>query len=181
MDNIYQKYVDRRHRKSRKARAPQFYRCFYTGMVLQKKVDPFSGYTIEHLIPKMLIKTIPQTTAKMIFDKAQRVPAVSIINHLIGHAPLRVKFDLRDFLSNNRADSSLSEDEQLEHYAHMTRLFLERFKTPVDGIVINHMPWYYKSLYNPEHAQILFQKYYALLTTEERILLAIKNKDINYG
>lgn len=174
VDRITEKYLERHRRKSRKAKAPKFFTCFFTGMTLPRKVDPFSGYTVEHIIPKYLLKAVPQGRKRIDFDKAQRVPAVSIINHMIGHAPIRVKFELRDYLKTIPLPDGDSDDEKLEKYVHWTRIFLEQYQTAIGDIQIKHMPWYYNSLVISEHREILFHKYYELLTTEEQILLALR-------
>lgn len=176
MDSLTEKYVERHARKSRKARTPKTFICFFTGLELPRKVDAFSGYTVEHLIPKFLLRVIPQSSTRLKFDKAQRVPAVSIINHMIGHAPIKVKFALRKYLHDVVVDNTLTDDEKLEEYVHHTRVFLVQFKTVVDDTLISHMPWYYASLAEYDHSQVLYQKYVSLLTPEEHILLLLKEK-----
>lgn len=169
-------YLDRHNRRSRASRQPKWFTCFFTGMTLPKRVDPWSGYTIEHLVPKSLLKPIPQNLQrKMKFDRYHRVPAISIINHMIGHAPLVVKFGLRDYLKSQKPARLLTEDERIEFYVHHTRLYLEQFKVSVGEHKVNHMPWYYSSMEEQEYRDKLFEVYYNLLTGEERILLLMRD------
>lgn len=169
-------YYVRRHKlRSRKSRQSPTFTCFYTGLTLHKKVDPFSGYTIEHLVPKFLIRTIPQTVQhRTKIGKLHRVPAISIINHLIGHAPLIVKFGLRDHLQSLLIDDTIPLDDRIEFYARETRLYLDQFKVTIGEHRVNHMPWYYASMAEQEYRDKLFDAYYGLLTREEKILLAMK-------
>ena len=169
-------YVDRHKRRSRKGREPRYFTCFFTGMTLAKRVDAWSGFTVEHLVPKSLLKPVPQNIQrKMKFDRLHRVPAISIINHLIGHAPLIVKFGLRDHLHKQTPSSLLTEDERIEFYVHHTRVYLDQFKVTVGRHRINHMPWYHASMETKEHRDKLFEVYYSLLTQEEKILLYMRD------
>lgn len=171
-------YIDRHKRKSRLGRQPKTFTCFYTGMTLPRTVNPFSGYTVEHLVPKSLLKNVPQTIQhKMKFTRAHRVPSISIINHMIGHAPLVVKFGLRDYLTSLSVSRVLTDDERIEFYVHHTRLFLDQFKIVVDEYEVKHMPWYWNSVQELSHSQELFRHYWRLLTREERALFILKNQD----
>lgn len=168
-------YLERRRRKSRKSRQPTTFTCFFTGMTIYKKVDPFGGYTIEHLIPKLLLKTVDQNLARITgLGKMNRVPAISIINHLVGHAPLAVKFGLRDYLRSVEVNRHMSVDDQIEVYARATRQYLDQFKVTIGEHRVNHMPWYYACMAEQEYRDKLFTAYYDLLTPEERVLLEMR-------
>lgn len=173
-------YIARHKHRSRKSRQHSYFTCFYTGLILHKRVDPFSGYTVEHLVPKFLIRNIPQVyLQKFKFDKVHRVPAISIINHLIGHAPLIVKYGLREYLHAYPVDRSRSVDDQIEEYVHATRLYLDQFKVMIGEHQVNHMPWYYASMVEQEFRDKLFDIYYSLLTKEEKILWQIRELNEN--
>lgn len=164
-------YLQRRRRRSRKSRQSKYFTCFYTGLTLHKKVDPFSGYTVEHLLPKTLLKVVNQNAARHSgLSIHNRVPAISIINHLIGHAPLRVKFGLRDYLHRVEIDAHKSIDDKIEIYVRATREYLDQFKVTIGRHRVNHMPWYYASMTEQEYRDRLFRVYDSLLTNEERIL-----------
>lgn len=165
-------YYLRRHKKrSRKSRQNPAFTCFYTGLTLYKKVDPYSGYTVEHLLPKTLLKAVNQNAARHSgLGIKNRVPAISIINHLIGHAPLRVKFGLRDYLHSLKIDPRISVDDQIERYVHATREYLDQFKVTIGQHRVNHMPWYYASMVEQTYRDRLFAVYNSLLTDEERVL-----------
>lgn len=168
-------YVTRHKRKSRKSRQPNLFTCFYTGMTIHKKVDPFSGYTIEHLVPKTLLRVVNQNFARHSgLGIRNRVPSISIINHLIGHAPLVVKFGLREYLRNLEVAPGQSQDDLIDTYARATRQYLDQFKVTIGEHRVNHMPWYYASMAEQEYRDKLFGVYYALLTPEEKTLLRLK-------
>lgn len=175
--SLYLKYLERHARRSRKARQDKTFTCFFTGLVLPKSVDSFSGYTVEHLIPKSLLRGLPQTRERFRFDKIQRVPSVSIINHLIGHAPLSVKFGLRDFLHEHEPRKILTQDEQIMRYVDLTRLYLSQYRVTINGDVVTHMPWYWASMAEPHYRKKLFDRYWGLLTETERGLFKMRFSD----
>ena len=173
-------YIQRRQNRSRKSRQPNTFTCFYTGLTLVKRADTFSGYTIEHLLPKFLLKNLSQQSQrKYKFDRIHRVPSISIINHLIGHAPLIVKYGLRDYLRNMTVDKTLPIDDQIEQYVHGTRRYLDRFRVIIGEHRVNHMPWYYASMAEQDFRDHLFGIYWGLLTHEERILWMLREEKRN--
>jgi hypothetical protein len=167
-------YVERNRHRSRKSRQPEYFECFYTGMILPKEIDPYSGHTIEHLIPKTALRGAQQTKIRREFDRIQQVDSVSIINHLIGHAPLRVKYELRDYLARNRHPPILTTEERLEWYVRLTRKFLDGWRIRIPERRINHLPWYYRSMAIPEDRAILHRRYIELLTDEELRLIDLR-------
>lgn len=168
-------YIQKNRHKSRKSRGPEFFECFYTGMILPKIVDAYSGYTVEHLIPKTALRGAQQTKLRREFDKIQQVGSVSIINHLIGHAPLRVKYELREFLLGRKLSHILTQEERLEEYVRLTRRFLEGWKIHLPDRRINHLPWYYRSMSVPADRALLHRRYLDLLTDEELRLLDLRD------
>ena len=76
-----------------KAMARKHTHCFFTGLPLIK------SDTVEHLLPRAILKNHSFRVRRTLVKKANIiVMANSRINNLVGNAPLKVKFAIRDML-----------------------------------------------------------------------------------
>lgn len=105
--------------------------CFYSGLDLTEQSAEL--WSLEHIIPRYLFKHHNQYTIfNMPFNIA---PCLDGINPLIGAAPLRVKFGLKKFLSEQIIPHWMPLAKKIETYEYLTKVYLTRYR------VHNRFPW----------------------------------------
>lgn len=145
--------------------------CFYTGLTQSMKPDLYYGHSIEHLLPKALMHQLPNGRKKNKLNALHRVPAIAIINQIIGHAPLKVKFELKEHLHSFPMFPKMDIKKKIDAYVLITKAFMSKYKAKDSkGNTIPHLPWYWESIEDPEHKEVLRREYFKMLTPEELAL-----------
>ena len=151
--------------------------CFFTGLVLHRTDHRIYGYSIEHLVPRASLKSFHQCpNRRKHLDRIHRVDAATIINSYIGHAPLSVKYGLREYLRTQEEVEffpKMTPAQRVQTYAILTQKFLARYHVDVDGKTVRLLPWYWESAVNPKIKLALFKAQWALLTPEEKALTKV--------
>ncbi len=143
------------------------YKCFYSGLELIRLHSPtVQGdapkairYSCEHLLPKTLMRK------RKVQATRNTVPASTLINSLIGAAPIRVKFALKEHLKNNEFES-LSNVPLREKMETTVKDFLNQYK------VHELFPWEWAGGKQKAHTKAQRKEIYRalldLLTEEEK-------------
>jgi len=103
--------------------------CFYTGLELDE-----ASRSIEHILPQVSRKTHNYDVDQIL----NLVPCHSQINGAVGHAPLAVKFALKEFLASVVVFPNMTTDEKVAAYKKLAVHFLSAYR--VNG----NYPWAWK-------------------------------------
>lgn len=101
-------------------------RCWFTGLPFTKKKN--QSLTVEHLVPQCYFATRHHSNFE-----GNHVAAHGEINALIGHAPLKVKFALREYLHNPPVliPEWMSLENKIQTYKNLTEQFLKQYQINV--------------------------------------------------
>jgi len=146
-------------------------KCFYTGLPLTKnkkhKPDPL-GFSLEHLISKVLDKERQLPLDKNI------VPCCRLINSMIGDAPLKVKFALKEHFKTVIFMPNMPKSLLIKTINNLTCIFLKNYKYK------NYYPWEWNNLKNNNNKRIMVYKAYLDLLTVEELNSGYYKKWENY-
>lgn len=143
------------------------YRCFYSGLQLirlhsrtvQDDAPKAIRYSREHLLPKTLMRK------RKVEADGHTVPASTLINSLVGIAPIRVKFALKDHLRNMDFEA-LSDITLRQKIETAVKDFLNQYK------VHELYPWEWAGGKQKSHTKAQRKEIYSalltLLTDEEK-------------
>jgi len=134
--------------------------CFYTGVTLVQKQNNPWHVTIEHLVP--------QHTTKEGIDR-NLVFAAACVNSMVGHAPLRVKFELKNELCSGKLVFFPKMDHNKR--ADQTKKFIKGFLSKFCVKGSNNYPWNFYCETNMDLRSKLHKIYWELLTEEEQELV----------
>lgn len=142
--------------------------CFYTGLpfIAKSKLRK----TKEHLIPLVLLNN---ANFKMHYNNI--VSAGSLINNLVGHAPLKLKFELKEFFASFEIADFMTLNNKTLTIKNLYGVWQEQYLTRCHGRKRSaKVPiWDWSTINSPILKETAREKYLKVLTKEERILLNI--------
>lgn len=157
------KFVNWRNMKPTSVRDTLGYRtCFYTGMRMKFRVEhgnPMMA-TTEHLVSSSYHKKMERGIEKNL------VLACAFINTLVGNAPLRVKYQIRETIRNLNVLPILTEEQLIAMYSKIAQDILKSYR--IEGI--NVLPWNWNACRDRKYREKLKARFYEILTDEEKIL-----------
>jgi len=141
-------------------------RCFYTGINLHfdgSRTTATRG-TVEHLIPV----SVKRRRAHDL--RINLVPAASLVNGMIGNAPLVVKYELKEYFKNIHFHPSLPDKALATSIKNTMRAFLSKYKH--HGYYVWAWKGYQARLGESQISVMmktyeLYERYLLLLTQEE--------------
>lgn len=143
------------------------YRCFYSGLQLIRLNSPTVQddapkairYSREHLLPKTVMR-------KRKVQARHTVPASTLINSLVGSAPIKVKFALKEHFKTIYYLDSLSDIALRQTLEHIVKGFLGQYR--VHGLY----PWNWdggkQNRISKEERREIYDALLDLLTEEEK-------------
>ena len=151
--------------------------CFYSGIKLRTEADDKLGLkaSVEHLVPMC---TKNQAYLGM---QNNKVPCATVINQMIGSAPLSVKFALKDFFKGFTFHPAMSDKAIVDMMKYTMSIFLNDYQ--IHGMYV----WTWKEYTGKknvsdakrlERRRELYDAYILLLTEEEKAIGAYKKWDL---
>lgn len=149
--------------------------CFYSGIKLRTGAEDKLGLkaSVEHLIPT--------STKKYLHMSGNKVPSATVINQMIGNAPLKVKYALKDFFKVFTFHPAMSDKAIIDMMKHVLSIFLTEYQ--LHGMYV--WSWHeYTGKKNVsdtkklERRRELYAAYLLLLTEEEMAIGAYKKWDL---
>ncbi len=144
------------------------YRCFYCGLELIRTHSPTVQndaprairYSREHLLPKTLMKK------RKLRAHRHTVPASTLINGLVGTAPIKVKFALKEHFKTIDDLDTLSNIALRQTLEQIVKEFLDQY------LVHDLYPWNWYGGRQKKHTTAqrkeIYQALLDLLTDEEK-------------
>lgn len=158
------------------------YVCFYTGIQCARPGQKEGlQATVEHILPQSSVKFFNLVHPELSEEERlaiwqlsyfNKVTAASFMNVIVGNAPLKIKYGLKDYLATLTPPNASNQIIKM-FYKHRTIEYLHQYKIP--SAHNTPYPWFWKSIQNNDILRMkLFEKYVNLLTNEEKKLLELK-------